>query len=170
MALAENLVRRLRDPRARWVLVLVALLVLAGVYVALHPRQSRALRGGRVGMEVNVRREPAGLGERAVLAPLTESSEIGAWRITMVEGLRDGLIHVLLRRGADTMEVVIARREGTVVSPPLTEGPYALFHFSASSLDREAMTVMRALAAALHRNAAVPVPAGLRPFTPHGSR
>jgi hypothetical protein len=158
--------RYLQSPTNRWLLggLLVLALFLASSFLRRLPRGSA--RGERGGVPLNIRREPATPEARSLLAPLTEGSDVAGWRVTVLEGPRDGLIHVVLRKGADDIEILIAQRQGTTVSAPVVAGPYALFNMGFQEFDRQAMVVMRALADTLRAKAGAPAPPGLGPFNP----
>lgn len=161
----ENaLAQRLQSPAVRWFVAGVVVLVtfLSGFFLRRGSQSSG--RGERSPVRLDIRREPATPEIRSFLAPLTEGSDVAGWRVTVIEGLRDGVIHIVLHKGQDDIEVIIARREGSTVSPPVTAGPYALFNTGLPHLDLQAMTVMRALAESL-RSKGNPPP-GLGPFTP----
>ena len=162
---------RLQDPKTRWALVLLALALLAGGSALLR-RRGRAVGGpgDRAAVQTNIRREPAGPDVRAILAPLAEGSDVAGWRVTVIEGGREGGAHGVLRKGSDDIEVLIARRQGTAVSAPVTAGAYALFNMGLAQLDRQAGQVMRALADVLRANASAPMPQGMGPFQPGGGR
>ncbi len=161
---------KLQDPKTRWALVLLALALLAGGSALLRRRRVVGGPGDRVAVQTNIRREPAGADVRAILAPLTEGSDVVGWRVTVIEGVRDGCAHVVLHKGSDDIEVLVARRQGTTVSAPVTVGAYALFNMGLPQLDRQAGQVMRALADVLRANANAPVPQGMGPFQPGRGR
>ncbi len=160
----------LQDPKTRWALVLLALALLAGGSALLRRRRVVGGPGDRAAVQTNIRREPAGPDVRAILAPLAEGSDVAGWRVTVIEGVRDGCAHVVLRKGSDDIEVLIARRQGTAVSAPVTAGAYALFNMGLAQLDRQAGQVMRALADVLRANASAPMPQGMGPFLPGRGR
>jgi hypothetical protein len=116
------------------------------------------------------RRVPASPTLRALVAPLTEGSRVGAWRVETLEGPPDGWLHLHLTRASATLRIVVARLEGSTVRPPVTEGSYGLFYFGGASLDREAQGVMREVAMRLRAHADLSTPTELRPFTPTLSR
>lgn len=159
----------LQNPRARMALVAFAVVALAaGFALSRRGRGGFGGPGERVAVRMDIPREPAGPAVRALFAPLTEGSEVEGWRIQTIEGVRDGNAHVVLTRGGDAIEVLVALRQGTAVTPPTAVGPYALFNMGLARLDRPAAQVIRALAERLRANASAPVPPGLGPFRPNG--
>ena len=166
MADEPTLAQRMQSPTTRWLIVGLALLALLQVGFFLTRRPAGTARGQRSPVQLNIRREPATPEARALLAPVTEGAEVAGWRVTLLEGPREGLIHVVLHKGADDIEVLIARRQGTTVSSPVVSGPYAFFNMGLPHFDREAMTVMRALGESLRAKANAPLPPGLGPFEP----
>jgi hypothetical protein len=166
MADEPTLAQRLQSPTTRWLIAVLAVLALLQVGFFVTRRPKGTARGERAPVRLNIRREPATPEARALLAPLTEGSEVAGWRVTVLEGPREGLIHVVLHKGADDIEILIARRQGTTVSSPVVSGPYAFFNMGLPHLDRQAMGVMRALGDALRAKASAPLPPGLGPFEP----
>lgn len=164
MADAPTFAERLQSPRTRWMIAGGATAVVCLAFLLLTRRPAGTAPGERAPVPLNTRREPATAEARAFLAPLTEGSEVAGWRVTLLEGPREGIVHVVLHKGADDIEVLIARRQGTSVSAPVSAGPYALFNMGLARLDRDAMVVMRAMAEGL-RTKTNP-PAGLGPFVP----
>ena len=168
-AMDESKRALLDDPRVRWGLVVLSLGLLAGVSFLRRDR-APAQVSTRAAVSAHIRRDPAGPEVRAILAPLAEGSEVVGWRITDIEGVRDGCIHLVLHKGNDDIEVIIELRQGTSVSAPVTVGAYALFNMGLDHLDRDAMRVMNALAQTLRARASVPQPPGMGPFIPSGRR
>lgn len=157
----------LRNQRTRMVILAVAFIALAGgLSFSLRSRTSK--RDDRTPVQMDIPREPAGPEVRALFAPLSEGSEVEGWRIRTIEGVRDGVIHVVLVRGVDAVEVLVALRQGTTVTSPATVGPYALFNMGLARLDGQALRIIRALADRIRANVSVPVPPGLEPFRPNG--
>lgn len=165
MADPPTLADRLQSPTVRWVVagLVVVVALMAGLLLSRKP-SARQTRGGRSGVPLNIRREPATPEARALLAPVTEGTEVAGWRATLLEGPRDGQVHVVFHKDGEDIEVIIALRRGTTVSSPVVAGPYALFNMGLPHLDRQAMTVMRALAENLR--AKTNAPPGLGPFVP----
>lgn len=159
----------LQNPRVRMALVAVAVAALAGgLALTRRGRGGFGGRGERVAVRMDIPREPAGPEVRALFAPLTEGSVVEGWRIQTIEGVRDGNAHVVLTRGGEAIEVLVALRQGTAVTPPTAVGPYALFNMGLARLDRPAAQVIRGLAERMRANASAPVPPGLGPFRPNG--
>lgn len=158
------LARKLQSPTVRWSVAgaIVLSVVLLGWFLRRGPQSPG--RGDRSPVRLDIHREPATAETRVLLSPLTEGAEVAGWRVVAIEGPREGVIHVVLRKGADAIEVMLARREGSTVSAPVTVGPYALFNSGLPHLDRQALTVMRALAEGLRHKTNPPL--GLGPFTP----
>lgn len=164
MADAPTLAERLQSPQTRWMIAGGATLVVCLTFLLLTRRPAGTAPGERAPVPLTIRREPATAEARAFLSPLTEGSEVAGWRVTVLEGPRDGVLHVVLHKGSDDIEVLIARRQGTRVSAPVSAGPYALFNMGLARLDRDAMQVMRALAERLR--AKTNPPPDLGPFVP----
>lgn len=164
MADAPTFAERLQSPQTRWMIAGGATLVMGLMFLLLTRRPAGTAPDSRSPVLLTIRREPVTAEARAFLAPLTEGSEVAGWRVTLLEGPRDGVVHVVLHKGSDDIEVLIAQRQGTRVPAPVTAGAYALFNMGLARLDRDAMQVMRVMAEGLR--AKTNPPPGLGPFVP----
>ncbi len=112
---------------------------------------------------------PATEAELAVLAPLRIGSLLDDWIVEGIDAVTDGALVVHLLRDRSRMNLDISLTEGATALPPAVAGPYAIY-VTHTVGERARGTVGLSLAESLGRvlsaNLAVPVPPGLRAYTP----
>jgi hypothetical protein len=113
-------------------------------------------------------RPRAGAAERAIMAPLREGSPLAeGFAIEHVDAVRDGVLAVGCRKGDARVRLDVALAAVGGPQAPATAGPYAVYYATFGATQAEGERLAVALAGVLATHSALPVPAGLGPFTAH---
>jgi hypothetical protein len=126
------------------------------------------ISGAGAGWAVSHERAPerpsAGTDVRALVAPLAVGARLSGWQIAALSPVEHGAIRLELTRGGERRALGIALDDPHGPKAPVVADRYALFAFGAelSGLDEP----LAALAAVLHANRQVPIPAGLGRIAP----
>ena len=114
---------------------------------------------------------PAGAAELALLAPLGPGSALADFEVVEIQAVSAaGTLGVVCERGDTRVRLEVALPAKAGPTPPAMAGQYAIFYATGAATSKDGERLALALSAILERNAAAPVPPGMRPFTPISAR
>ncbi len=114
---------------------------------------------------------PAGAAELAVVAPLGPGAALADFAVVEIQAVSDaGTLGVVCERGDTRVRLEVALPAKAGPPPPARAGHYAIYYSTGAATSKDGERLALALAAILERNAAAPVPPGMKPFTPISAR
>jgi len=109
---------------------------------------------------------PPSAEELALLSPLAPGSQLAGFEVREIQGVRDGVLRLVLAQGKAIVRLDVALLDDDGVVPPATAGKFAVFYSVLRARPEEGDRLARTLADVLKAHADAAPPRGMTRFRP----